>query len=49
VFQGLGYTFENVPDRAWKPEEERESVLVLIGENLQKSEFAEAFAQCAEV
>lgn len=46
VFQGVGYTFENIPDRDWKPEEERESVLVLIGEHVQKNEFAEAFANC---
>lgn len=46
VFQGMGFSFEHVPDRPWEADEIRESVLVLIGENIKKEEFQDAFESC---
>lgn len=46
VFQGVGYTFTNLPDRPWGDGEPKESALILIGENIQKEEFEAAFRAC---
>ncbi len=46
VFQGVGYTFTNLPDRLWGETEPKESALILIGENIQKEEFEAAFRAC---
>ncbi len=48
VFQGGGYEFETLPDRPWIEGEARESTLVLIGHEIKKEEFAEAFADCTD-
>ncbi len=47
VFQGVQFTFELLPDRPWNANEERQSDLVLIGTELTREEFAEAFRACA--
>ncbi len=46
VFQGVGFDFELLPDRAWLPTEIRQSDLILIGTQIQKPEFAPAFTAC---
>lgn len=46
VFQGVQFTFELLPDRPWRANEERKSDLVLIGTEISKDEFAPAFAAC---
>jgi G3E family GTPase len=47
VFQGGGYTYENLPDRPWEPNEPRASKLVIIGHDINKEQFEKAFAECA--
>ncbi len=46
VFQGGGYTYENLPDRPWEPNEPRISKLIIIGHDLEKSSFEKAFRAC---
>lgn len=47
VFQGVQFTFDLLPDRAWRDDEERRSDVVLIGTGITKDEFAPAFRACA--
>ncbi len=47
VFQGVRKTFHSKADRLWKPDEERESVIVLIGEGLDDvEELQKSFSAC---
>lgn len=47
VFQGVRKTFHSKADRLWKPDEERESVIVLIGEGLDDAgDLQESFSAC---
>lgn len=46
VFQGVQFTFDLLPDRAWRDDEERRSDVVLIGTGIAKDEFAAAFRAC---
>jgi G3E family GTPase len=48
VFQGVQFDFELLPDRHWKIDEERKSDLILIGTQINKSEFADAFTNCID-
>lgn len=47
VFQGGGYTYENLPDRPWEENEPHVSKLVIIGHDIKKEQFEKAFAECA--
>lgn len=46
VFQGVQFTFDLLPDRAWRDDEERRSDVVLIGTGITKEEFEGAFRAC---
>lgn len=47
VFQGVRMTFHSKADRLWKPDEERISTIVLIGEGLDDAaELQRSFSQC---
>lgn len=46
VFQGIQFNFELLADRPWQAAEARKSDLILIGTQIQKNEFAQAFAAC---
>lgn len=47
VFQGVRMTFHSKADRLWKPDEERSSTIVLIGEGLDDAaELQRLFSQC---
>ena len=47
VFQGVRKTFHSKADRPWKPDEQRASTIVLIGEGLDDAkELQQAFSQC---
>jgi G3E family GTPase len=47
VFQSVRRTFHSQADRLWKPDEARESVIVLIGEGLDDAEgIQQAFSAC---
>lgn len=47
VFQGVRMTFHSKADRLWKPDEERTSTIVLIGEGLDDAaELQRSFSQC---
>lgn len=46
VFQGVQFDFELLPDRAWRKDEEKRSDLVLIGTNIERQEFEDAFLAC---
>jgi G3E family GTPase len=47
VFQGVRMTFHSRADRLWKPDEERSSTIVLIGEGLDDAaELQRSFSQC---
>ncbi|MDY7041507.1 MAG: GTP-binding protein [Chloroflexota bacterium] len=47
VFQGVRKTFHSTADRLWEPDEERESVIVLIGEELDDAEeLQRSFSAC---
>jgi len=48
VFQGVHMMFEGMPDREWKPEEERISKMVFIGRDLEEDIIREGFEQCIE-
>lgn len=47
VFQGVHHEFETLPDRKWKEGEARTSEIVLIGRGLDRTEFEQGFAACA--
>lgn len=48
VFQGVRKTFHSTADRLWEPGEERGSVIVLIGEELEdEAELQRSFSACA--
>jgi G3E family GTPase len=47
VFQSVRRTFHSQADRLWKPDEARESVIVLIGEGLgDATELQQSFSAC---
>jgi len=47
VFQSVRRTFHSEADRLWKPDEVRESVIVLIGEGLSEAnELQRSFSAC---
>jgi len=46
VFQGVHQLFEGNPDKAWKEGEERESVIVFIGRDLDRASLEEGFLGC---
>ena len=47
VFQGVRKTFHSKADRLWKPDEERKSSIVLIGEGLDNAEeLQRSFSEC---
>ncbi len=46
VFQGVQFTFDLLPDREWREDEERRSDVVLIGTGIAKEEFEAAFREC---
>jgi G3E family GTPase len=46
VFQGVHMMFEGMPDREWKPEEERISKMVFIGRDLDEGVIREGFEHC---
>jgi len=47
VFQGVRKTFHSKADRLWKPDEERTSYIVLIGEGLDDAEeLQKSFSAC---
>jgi G3E family GTPase len=48
VFQGVHMMFEGMPDRPWKPEEERVSKMVFIGRDLDEDIIREGFEQCLQ-
>ena len=48
VFQGVQFTFDLLPDRPWREDEERGSDVVLIGTGITKEEFEAAFRDCVE-
>ena len=46
VYQGVHMLFDMRKDRAWKAEEERHSVVVFIGRNLDKAGLEQGFNAC---
>jgi G3E family GTPase len=47
VFQGVRRTFHSKADRLWQPDEERKSIIVLIGEGLDEvEELQRSFSEC---
>jgi G3E family GTPase len=47
VFQGVRRTFHSKADRRWRPDEERNSTIVLIGEGLEDAkELQRSFSEC---
>lgn len=46
VFQGVHMMFEGMPDREWKPDEERISKMVFIGRDLDEGVIREGFEHC---
>ena len=47
VFQGVRMTFHSRADRLWKPDEERKSTIVLIGEGLDDAaDLQRSFSDC---
>ena len=46
VFQSVRMLTTMVPERLWKPDEEKITEYVMIGKNLDRDEFAEGFASC---
>jgi G3E family GTPase len=48
VFQGIRRSFHSQADRLWRPDEERKSTIVLIGEHLDDAgELQRTFSECA--
>ena len=46
IFQSVRMLTTMVPERLWKPGEEKITEYVVIGKNLDRDEFAEGFASC---
>ncbi len=46
VFQGVHMLFDGKRDRAWRPNEVRQSQLVFIGRNLDAQQLRDGFSQC---
>lgn len=46
VFQGVHHHFETLPDRPWKDGETRQSDVILIGRDLDRTLFERTFAAC---
>lgn len=46
VFQGVHHHFETLPDRPWKEGESRQSDVILIGRDLDRTLFERTFAAC---
>jgi G3E family GTPase len=46
VFQGVHMMFEGRPDRPWEPGEDRSSLLVFIGRNLDRDELLRGLRSC---
>ncbi|MDY7076779.1 MAG: GTP-binding protein [Chloroflexota bacterium] len=47
VFQGVRKTFHSKSDRLWRPDEERKSTIVLIGEGLDDADaLQKSFSEC---
>jgi len=46
VFQGVHMLLDGIPDRPWKPGEERVNQLVFIGRNLDREALEREFAAC---
>ena len=46
IFQSVRMLTTMVPERMWKPGEEKITEYVMIGKNLDREEFAEGFASC---
>jgi len=46
VFQGVHHEFENRKDRLWKEGENKQSEVVLIGKNLDRTRLKESFEAC---
>ncbi len=46
VFQGVHMLFNGKRDRAWQPDEVRQSQLVFIGRNLDAQQLRDGFGQC---
>ena len=46
VFQGVHMILDGMHQRAWRPEERRESRIVFIGRNLPQRQIREGFADC---
>ncbi|QMU60597.1 MAG: GTP-binding protein [Gammaproteobacteria bacterium] len=46
IFQSVRMLTTMVPERLWKPGEEKITEYVMIGKNLDRDEFAEGFASC---
>ncbi len=46
VFQGVHMLFDGKRDRAWRPNEVRQSQLVFIGRNLDAQQLRDGFGQC---
>jgi G3E family GTPase len=47
VFQGVHMMLDGEPQRAWKPEEKRESKVVFIGRDLREEDIRKGFLACA--
>ncbi|MGI9227521.1 MAG: GTP-binding protein, partial [Gammaproteobacteria bacterium] len=46
IFQSVRMLTTMVPERLWKPGEDKITEYVMIGKNLDRDEFAEGFASC---
>ena len=46
VFQGVHMLFDGKEDRPWRPGEPRQSQLVFIGRNLDRTELTAGFRAC---
>lgn len=46
VFQAVHMLFEGNPERSWQPGEKRVSKMVIIGKELDKGVFEQAFNNC---
>ncbi len=47
VFQGVHMMLDGDSQRAWRPDEKRESKVVFIGRDLQEAEIRNGFLDCA--
>jgi len=46
-FQGVRRSFHSYANQKWREDEEKKSVIVLIGEDIDKEDFQTAFSACA--